>query len=95
MRRFFDMDNPLWQALSVVTDMVILNLLTLLCCVPVITSGAAFTAMNDVVIRILRQEESGILKNYGSALPLTISAPWLTRRSFATASRLWRYWCWH
>ena len=56
MRRFFDMDNPLWQALSVVTDMVILNLLTLLCCVPVITSGAAFTAMNDVVIRILRQE---------------------------------------
>ena len=68
MRRFFDMDNPLWQALSVVTDMVILNLLTLLCCVPVITSGAAFTAMNDVVIRILRQEESGILKNYGSAL---------------------------
>ena len=37
MRRFFDMDNPLWQALSVVTDMVILNLLTLLCCVPVIT----------------------------------------------------------
>ena len=67
MRRFFDMDNPLWQALNVVSDMIVLNLLTLLCCVPVITSGAAFTAMNDVVIRILRQEESGILKNYGKA----------------------------
>ena len=67
MRRLFDMDNPLWQALSVVADMMLLNLLTLLCCVPVITSGAAFTAMNDVVIRIIRQEESGILKNYGRA----------------------------
>ena len=67
MRRIFDMENPLWQALSVVSDMIILNLLTLLCCVPVITLGAAFTAMNDVVIRIIRQEESGILKNYGAA----------------------------
>ena len=61
------MDNPLWQALSVVADMMLLNLLTLLCCMPVITMGAAFTAMNDVVIRIIRQENSGILKSYGRA----------------------------
>ena len=67
MRRIFDMENPFWQALSVVADMLLLNLLTLLCCVPVITLGAAFTAMNDVVIRILRQEEDGILKSYGRA----------------------------
>jgi len=67
MRRIFDMDNPFWQALSVVADMMLLNLLTLLCCVPVITVGAAFTAMNAVVIRILRQEENGILKSYGRA----------------------------
>ena len=61
------MENPLWQALSVVADMLLLNLLTLLCCLPVVTLGPAFTAMNDVVIRIFRQEESGILKNYGRA----------------------------
>ena len=56
------MENPFWQALNVIADMMLLNLLTLLCCAPVITVGAALTAMNDVVIRIIRQEESSILK---------------------------------
>ena len=62
------MENPLWQGLSVVGDMMLLNLLTLLCCVPVFTMGAAFTAMNDVVMRIIRQEDSGILRNYARAV---------------------------
>ena len=68
MRRVFDMENPFWQGLSVIADMMLLNLLTLLCCVPVIPWGAAFTAMNDVVIRIIRQEENGILRGFGIAL---------------------------
>ena len=61
------MENPFWQALNVIADMMLLNLLTLLCCAPLITAGAALTAMNDMVIRIVRQEESGILKGYGRA----------------------------
>ena len=61
------MENPFWQALSVIADMMLLNLLTLLCCAPVVTAGAALTAMNDMVIRIARQEESGILRGYGRA----------------------------
>ena len=67
MRRIFDMENPIWQGLSVIADMLLLNLLTLLCCVPVITIGTALTAMNDVVIHIVNQEENGILKGFGRA----------------------------
>ena len=67
MRRIFDMENPFWQGLSVVADMLMLNLLTLLCSVPVFTMGAAMTAMNDVVIHITRQEGGGILKSFGQA----------------------------
>lgn len=67
MNRFFDMENPFWQGLSVIADMMLLNLLTLLCCIPIVTMGAAFTALNDVVIRIVRQEEGSILKGYGKA----------------------------
>ena len=67
MRRIFDMENPFWQGLSVIADMLLLNLLTLLCCVPLITMGAALAAMNDVVIHIVNQEEGGILKGYGRA----------------------------
>ena len=61
------MENPFWQGLSVIADMMLLNLITLLCCVPLITMGAAFIAMNDVVIRISRQEEGSIAKGYWKA----------------------------
>ena len=67
MRRIFDMENPFWQGVGVIADMMLINLLTLLCSVPVFTMGAAFTAMNDVVIRIIRQEEGSIIRDYGSA----------------------------
>ena len=67
MTRLFDMDNPFWQGLSIVADMMMLNLLALLCSLPVVTLGAAFTAMNDVVIRIVRQEEGGIVRGFGKA----------------------------
>ena len=43
MRRFFDMENPIWQGLGVIADMLILNLLTVICSLPVVTAGAAVT----------------------------------------------------
>ena len=61
------MENPFWQGLSVIADMMILNLLTLLGCIPVVTVGAALTAMNDMVIRIVRQEEGALLPGYWSS----------------------------
>ena len=67
MKKFFDMENPFWQGLSIVADMMILNLLTLVCSIPVITFGVAFTAMNRVVQRIIRQEEGSIAKDFGRA----------------------------
>lgn len=67
MRRIFDMENPFWQGINVIADMMLLNLLTLLCSAPVFTMGAAFTAMNDMVIRIIRQEEGNIIRGYGRA----------------------------
>lgn len=67
MNRLFDMENPFWQGLSIVADMMMLNLLTLLCSLPLVTLGAAFTAMNDVVIRIVRKEEGGIVRGFGKA----------------------------
>ena len=64
MKKLFDMDNPVMKALSVAADLIVLNLMTLLCSIPVVTAGAAITAMNDIVIRIVREEESYILKPF-------------------------------
>ncbi len=52
------------RAMSVVADLLLLNLLTVLCSVPVLTAGAAFTALYDRMIRMVRGEETYILKPF-------------------------------
>ena len=64
MKKLFDMDNPIMKALSVAADLIVLNLVTLLCSLPIVTAGAAITAMNDIVIHIVRGEESYILRPF-------------------------------
>lgn len=41
-----------------------LNILTILCSLPVITAGAAFTALHRVLVDIYRDEENKITKTY-------------------------------
>ncbi len=64
MKKLFDMDNPFWRALSVAADLLILNLLALICSLPVITAGAAFTAMTDVIVHMVRKEEGYVAKPF-------------------------------
>ena len=64
MKKLFDMDNPVMQALSVAADLLILNILTLICSLPVITTGPAFTAMNDICLRITRGEDCYTVKGF-------------------------------
>lgn len=62
--KFFDLDSPLMQGLSKMADMMILNLLTLLCCLPIITVGPALTALNYMALKIVRNEECYIVRGY-------------------------------
>ncbi len=62
--RIFNADSPLMEGLSKITDLVILNLLVLVCCVPVITAGAAFTGMHYVLLKMVRNEEGYIVRSY-------------------------------
>lgn len=43
-------------------DMMWLNVLTLICSIPIITAGPALTAMHYVLYKIYRDEETGITK---------------------------------
>lgn len=60
----FSPDSRIMQILSRITDLIVLNFLFLLTCLPVFTIGAAVTAMNTLCFRMLRQEESNIIKSY-------------------------------
>lgn len=57
MGKFFDMDSPIMSGLSRVADLMILNILALICCIPIVTIGASITAMYYVELKWARKEE--------------------------------------
>lgn len=64
MGKLFDMDSPIMRFLGRVGDMMILNILVLICCVPIITVGAAFTAMHYVLLKMVRDEEGYLIRGF-------------------------------
>ncbi|MBP5493170.1 MAG: DUF624 domain-containing protein [Clostridiales bacterium] len=60
----FKYDGPFWHFIGIVTDLFILNVLCLICCIPIITIGPALTAKYDVALRIVRREEPAVLKPF-------------------------------
>lgn len=64
MRFLFDPESQIMQILSRFCDIVILNLVFLLTCIPIFTIGAANTALYDVVFRMDTDREGKLLPTY-------------------------------
>ena len=64
MGRFFNIDSPIMHFLGRVADLMILNLVTLICCLPVVTIGASLTAMHYVLLKMVRNRESYIVRSF-------------------------------
>lgn len=62
--RIFNLDSPLMQFLTKLANLMILNMLTLVCCIPIVTAGAAVTAMYYVTLKMAKGEEPYIIKGY-------------------------------
>ena len=62
--KLFNLDSPLMQALTKVADLLWLNILTIICSVPIVTIGASLTAMNYMALKIVRDEECYITKGF-------------------------------
>lgn len=65
--------------LNKMTDLLILNIITMLMCIPVITAGAALTAMHYVLLKMVRGEEGYIIKSFFRSF----------KREFRQATVLW------
>ena len=52
--KFLNLDSPLMQGLGKMADLMWLNVLTLICCLPIVTIGASLTAMNYMALKIAR-----------------------------------------
>ena len=64
MRSFFDLDNPFIQFLNRLTDVVILNVICLICCIPIVTIGTSITALHYVTMKMARNEEGYIVRDF-------------------------------
>ena len=63
----FSPDSKFMTVVSRFADLLLLNLVFLLTCLPVFTIGAAVTALYTMCFRLMREEYSGLLRSYFSA----------------------------
>ena len=75
----FEEGSPFQRFLNRTADLLILNLVALLMCLPVITIGASLTAMHYVLLKMVRGEEGYIVKSYFRSC----------KRNFVQATALW------
>lgn len=88
MKDFFNIESPFMQLLTRVGDLIIVNFLFLLSCVPIVTIGAAVTALHKVCQAIVLDEDNGIFKTYVRAFRENFkqaTVVWLLMAVFAAA----------
>jgi len=77
--KILDIDGPLITTLSKLADMMWLTILTMLCCIPVITIGASLTALNYVALRMVRNEDGYVTRSFFKAF----------KENFKQATGIW------
>ncbi len=64
MKNLFGQDGPVMRALTDLSTLVFLNILTALCCIPVVTAGAALAAMHYVIMEMIEDRGGYLVPEY-------------------------------
>ena len=64
MDKLFNMDNKFFTVMGRVADLIMLNVVCLICCLPIVTIGASLTALHYVTLKMARNEESYIIRSF-------------------------------
>lgn len=64
MSGFFNYDNPVWRFIGKFGDVIILNILWLICSIPVFTIGASTTAVYYVTLKLVRDEDGYTIRSF-------------------------------
>ncbi len=64
LQGFFNYDNPIWRFVGRLGDMILLNVLWIICSLPVFTIGASTTALYYCTLKIVRNEDYGDIKMF-------------------------------
>lgn len=68
MGSILGIDGPVYHFLSRVVELILLNIVFILCCLPIITIGASVTAMFSLTLKMVRGEEGGLINGFWQAL---------------------------
>lgn len=60
----FGIDNPFFDFMGRVGDILILNILFVITCIPVVTIGTSLCAMYRVTLRMARKESNYVAREY-------------------------------
>ena len=61
------MDNVVTRALTKICDMICLNIVWLICCIPIVTIGASTAALYSVMLKMVKNEEGYIFRSFFKA----------------------------
>ncbi len=64
MGKLFNLDSPVMSFLGKVADLMILNIIAFIACIPIITVGASMTAMHYVLLKMARKEDGYIFRSF-------------------------------
>lgn len=65
--RFNWTDNVVMRGIGKIGDMICLNVMWLICCIPIVTIGASTTALYTVMLRLVKNEEGYIFRGFFKA----------------------------
>lgn len=64
MKDFFSADGPVVKFLTDVMDLILLNVLTMICCIPIVTGGAAMAALHYVIMQMREDRGDSRTRTY-------------------------------
>ena len=78
LNQLFNSDNIVWKTMDFIGKLLLLNLLTLSCCLPVVTMGAAIAANYKVTQNLVLKIDGSLVKTYFRAFRTNfIQATWV------------------
>lgn len=66
MERIFPMDGKFFTFITKLSDLLLLNVLFIITCLPILTIGVSLTALYQTTLQLADNTDSYILRNYFS-----------------------------
>ncbi len=67
MDKIFNLDNPIWNFLGKIVDMMLLTILWAVTSIPIVTIGASTTALYSVMLKLAQDKEGYVVRAYFGA----------------------------